>query len=392
MLSVYTKKVVRLVMLLGLACGSAAAAFAATPAEKNAPQDAIKAGKTPEVSRELAMLPLPEYRINPPDVISLEMLKMVPLQPYRLEIYDVLEIRVAAALPEQPINDFFLVEGEGEVNLGPAYGKVKVAGMTVEEARLAILKSLEKFITKPDVSTQLSKASGAQQVSGEYAVAPDGRINLRQYGLVAISGKTIPEAQKTIEKHLEKYFTAPQVSLDVKAFNSQVYYVIADGAGLGDSIKRLSISGNETVLDAVAAIGGLSQVSSKKMWIARPSANNAEKGAVLPIDYAAITQRGATATNYQIQPGDRLYIEGDKTIAATNQLGKKTAPIERALGLLALETNTFDARRNSTQSASGGEAGKQPPKKDTKMDKIEADLTDALYRLLQELAPLPDNQ
>jgi polysaccharide biosynthesis/export protein len=135
------------------------------------------------------------------------------------------------------------------------------------------------------------------------------------------------------------------------------------------------------VLDAVASIGGLSQLSGRKIWIARPSAANAEKGTVLPVDYAAITQRGATATNYQIMPGDRLFIEGDPLIAANNNLSKKTAPLERALGLLGLKAATF---RNEGQPL--GEGG-QPPKANAKPEKLQSDLDEAVKRCLEEVMP-----
>ena len=58
---------------------------------------------------ELAMRPLPDYRIEPPDVIQIEMLKVVPLPPYKAAIFDVLHIH-ATALPEQPIDNYFMVE------------------------------------------------------------------------------------------------------------------------------------------------------------------------------------------------------------------------------------------------------------------------------------------
>jgi polysaccharide export outer membrane protein len=115
-----------------------------------------------------------------------------------------------------------------------------------------------------------------------------------------------------------------------------VFYIITQGAGMGDNIRRVPISGSDTVLDALSAVNGLSQVSSKKMWIARPSPENSAKGKILPVDYVGITQRGATATNYQMLPGDRLFIAEDKTIAANNWLTNKTASIERVLGLISL--------------------------------------------------------
>jgi polysaccharide export outer membrane protein len=256
--------------------------------------------------------------------------------------------------------------------------------MTIDEATKAIAKKLVGVLKDAEASVQLAKTADAQPVTGQYLVGPDGRINLRRYGTLSISGKTVAEAQETIEKHLAKFFTSPSVSVDVQAYNSQVYYVITDGAGLGDNVKRMPICGNETVLDAIAAVGGLSQVSGKKIWIARPSAGNADKGAVLPVDYAGITQRGATATNYQILPGDRIFIEGDPLVAANNALGKKFAPIERTLGMLSLETHTFLERRGIEQNAAVGEAVKQPQKL-LKSEKTEADLSDALYKYLQKV-------
>ena len=96
-----------------------------------------------EPPRELAMVSLPAYRVEPPDILQIEMLKLVPLPPYRIDIYDVLQIRVLGTLLDQPIDGFYLVEGEGIVTLGPAYGTVRVAGMTIEEATAAISRKLQ---------------------------------------------------------------------------------------------------------------------------------------------------------------------------------------------------------------------------------------------------------
>ena len=145
-----------------------------------------------------------------------------------------------------------------------------------------------------------------------------------------------------MEKQLSKYVDSPEVSVDVIAYNSKVYYVITQGAGLGDNVRRVPITGNDTVLDALGAINGLSQVSSTKMWIARPSPSNPAHGTILPVDYAGITQRGATATNYQIMPGDRLFIAEDRTTAFNNWLTKETMPIERVLGTISLGTATIE--------------------------------------------------
>jgi polysaccharide export outer membrane protein len=250
----------------------------------------------------------PAYRIAPPDVIQIEMQKMVPLPPYRIGIYDVLQIRASGTLVDQPIDGFYLVQAEGTVDLGPAYGKVRVAGMTIEECNSVIQKKLLEILKQPEVSVQLSRTAGTQLVTGEYLVGPDGTINLRQYGTVLIAGKTLAEARQAVEQHLAKFFATPEVSLDVLGYNSKVYYVITEGPTLGFKVTRLPFTGNETVLDALSRLQILPHFLGFKIWIARPASAGSAKETVLPVDWEAITRQGSSATNYQLLPGDRLLI------------------------------------------------------------------------------------
>jgi len=292
-----------------------------------------------EPPRELNLVSLPSYRVEPPDILMIEMLKMVPLPPYRIDIYDVLQIRVLGTLLDQPIDGFYLVEGEGVVTLGPAYGRVRVAGMTVEEAAEAITQKLQEVLAKPEVSVQLARTAGTAPLTGEYLVGPDGTINLRQYGTLYVAGKTVTEIRQDLQKHLSQYFDSPEVAVDVRQFNSKVFYVITEGAGLGDNIRRVPITGNDTVLDALSAVNGLSQVSSARIWIARPAPSGFGCEQILPVDYEAIAHGGSTATNYQLMPGDRLFIAGDNLIAFNTFLTKLTAPVERLLGIGSLGTS-----------------------------------------------------
>jgi polysaccharide export outer membrane protein len=293
-----------------------------------------------EPPRELAMMSLPAYRIEPPDILQIEMLKLVPLPPYRIDIYDVLQVRVLGTFLDQPIDNFYLVEGEGIVSLGPAYGAVRVAGMTVEEAARAITVRLRQVLRQPEVSVQLARTAGTQPVTSQYLIGPDGTINLRQYGTLHVAGKTVTEIKLDLQKHLASYFDAPEASVDVVAYNSKSFYVITAGAGLGDNVRRMPITGNETVLDALSAVNGLSQVSSAQIWVARPAPPGLGCEQVLPVDYVAIAQGGSTATNYQLLPGDRVFIASDDLITANNWLTKVTAPIERLLGITSLGTST----------------------------------------------------
>ena len=294
-----------------------------------------------EPPRELSMVSLPSYRVEPPDLLYIEVLKLVPRPPYRVDIYDVLQVRVMGTIPGQPIDGFFLVEGEGIITLGPAYGTVRVAGMTIEEATAAITRKLEMVLSRPDVSVQLAKTSGTAPVSGEYLVGPDGTINLKEYGTLYVAGRTVSEIRLDLQNHLSRYFDSPQAAVEVRQYNSKVFYVITQGAGMGDSIRRVPVTGNDTVLDALSVVNGLSQVSSAKIWVARPIPGNAGYEQIMPVDYEAIAQGGRSGTNYQIMPGDRVFIAEDNLVAFNNHLARLTAPIERLLGITGLGISTI---------------------------------------------------
>lgn len=293
-----------------------------------------------DMPRELSKVVLPTYRIEPPDILIIEALNMVPKPPYKLRAMDILHVSAMGTIAEYPIDGEYAIEPGGRLNLGIPYGQVEVAGLTVDEAREKILEHLKQTLTAPDVQVKLLQAAGMQPIAGEHLVTPDGHVNLGTYGMVSVVGMTIPEAKAAIEKHLEDYLQDPEVSVDVWAYNSKVYYIITEGAGLGDTITRLPVTGNETVLDAIANVNGITEVSSKKIWIARPSPY-CDEVQILPVDYRAITAQGQTITNYQVLPGDRIFIAEDKMVAFDTSLGKLLAPFERIMGFSILTVGTL---------------------------------------------------
>lgn len=292
------------------------------------------------VPRELDMVSLPPYTIEPPDILMINAVKVVPKPPHRIEPFDGLLIRAIGVLPDQPIADIFSVTPEGDVDLGPSYGKVKVVGLTVSEADAAVQDHLTQLFHHVEVSISLGFSAGAQQVVGEHLVGPDGRVNLGTYGSVYVSGKTIDQARKEIEMQLSNYLEDPQVVVDVLAYNSKKYYVVTQGAGFGDNVQEAPITGNETVLDAIARIGGISQLSSSKIWIARPAPNGVGCEQILPVNWVNISRGASTATNYQLMPGDRLFIAQDNLVAFDSFVSKITRPFERMLGFVSLGTAT----------------------------------------------------
>jgi polysaccharide export outer membrane protein len=74
-------------------------------------------------------------------------------------------------------------------------------------------------------------------------------------------------------------------------------------------VDRLPLTGDETVLDAIACIPHLPLVASKGyVLLARPSRGDGGGAQTLPVDWAGISQRGEMRTNYALHPNDRVYV------------------------------------------------------------------------------------
>ena len=304
---------------------------------------------------ELAKISLPAYRVEPPDILLINAIRLAPKAPYFLQPLDILQINVLGTLPDAPISGTFQIEPDGTVNLGPAYGNVKVRSLAVGEASRAVEEHLRRVLRAPEVSVSLLQAAGQQEISGEHLVGPDGTVNLGVYGNIYITGMTIPEARAAIERHLSEHLELPSIALDVVSYNSKVYYVITEGAGFGDTVVRVPVTGNETVLDAVATIGGISRVANKKkIWIARPGPAAGGCDQVLVVDWEGITKGANTATNYQLLPGDRLFIAEDRLIAMDSAIAKMTAPFERLFGSTLLGAQTIQVLQRFPGGFSSG--------------------------------------
>lgn len=338
------------------------------------------------IPRELDKATLPSYRVEPPDILLIEAVNNIRTESIPIRVGDKLLIRLASPAPveltlqqdptislstaeqmqlqyelEQEIrNKFldgeFLVQPDGMVHLGPVYGNVTVEGATIDQARQEIVRHLQTYLRDdegnpaglrdPRVTVSLPELSGKQIITGEHLVRPDGAVSLGVYGSIHVTGMTLDEVKLVVERHLSQFIHRPEVSVDVLAYNSKSVYVITDGGGYGETVNKIPVTGNETVLDAISAIEGLSAVSSKRIWVARPAPAGTDKAQVMDVHWKAITQEGITTTNYQLFPGDRVYIQADKLIHTDNFIAKVLAPAERILGFTLLGTSVVRSIKN----------------------------------------------
>lgn len=262
-----------------------------------------------------------DYIIEPPDILRIEGVDLVPNSSHRINTFDRLVIRIIGALPEQPVGHFYDVDADGTVDLGAAYGRVNVAGLTIKKASEKIRDQLSKAFPKVEVLLTIRASADASVITGQHLVEMDGRVKLGSYGNVYVAGMTVKEASDAIELKLAERFDDPEASVDVMVSNSKVFYVVTVGAGLGDDVTRLPISfpadGPDTIGQAMSDLFGDPEylaspdglLADATITLRRPAVNGVGPERAFAIRWDV--RRGAPTplTDHCLLPGDRLFIE-----------------------------------------------------------------------------------
>src|SRR5262249_13608344 len=139
------------------------------------PEEKIASSHIP---REFDKVSMPDYVLEPPDLVIVEVLE---------------------ALPGRPISGERLVRPDGKISLG-FYGDVYVAGLTIPEVKEKIILHLRKYLT--DVTLGIVEIDDA---TGE------PKIDAQTKKPVLIDPKD-----------------SDAVFVDVTAYNSKNYYVLGD--------------------------------------------------------------------------------------------------------------------------------------------------------------------
>jgi polysaccharide export outer membrane protein len=144
------------------------------------------------------------------------------------------------------------------------------------------------------------------RLPADQTILADGRIDLGKYGTLHVAGKTSVEIETLVQQAIKVVEKGEDVGfIDVRIVNrqSKVYYVLGEITTPG----KFPLVGNETVLDAIVMAGGMTDRSSwRDVVLVRPTGDGT--GMVMKVDYGKIVRSGQAATNYQLCPGDRIYV------------------------------------------------------------------------------------
>ncbi|PSH03956.1 MAG: polysaccharide export protein [Acidobacteria bacterium] len=115
---------------------------------------------------------------------------------------------------------------------------------------------------------------GAPDYSRDVRVSRDGEIILPLIGKVKVGGLTLQQAQELIAARLRegKYFNDPQVTLFGKEYATQGISVLGEVTKPG----IYPLLGTHTLFDAISAAGGVTPKAGKKVMILRRGTTEAE--------------------------------------------------------------------------------------------------------------------
>ena len=146
----------------------------------------------------------------------------------------------------------------------------------------------------------------AEELSGEFTVAPDGQIQFPLLGPIAAQGLTTHELSQQIGAQLrERYMRSPSVTVAFEEQASQS--VTVDGA-----VRKpgtVNVRGTTSLIRAIAAVEGTSEDANPARVVVFRTINNQRMAAAF--DLRAI--RRAEAADPTIYGNDVIVVDGSRT-------------------------------------------------------------------------------
>ncbi|WBO24115.1 XrtA/PEP-CTERM system exopolysaccharide export protein [Sphingomonas abietis] len=145
------------------------------------------------------------------------------------------------------------------------------------------------------------------ELGAKVQVRPDGRITTPLIADLPATGKTPAQLADDIKVALSKYVSDPLVSVMVDNFSgtfSQQIRVV----GATDKPASLPYRANMTLLDAMIAVGGLSQYAAgdRAKLVRYDKATG--KQHEYPLKIARLVKHGDVKANVKLEPGDVIII------------------------------------------------------------------------------------
>jgi polysaccharide biosynthesis/export protein len=145
------------------------------------------------------------------------------------------------------------------------------------------------------------------ELGGTVQVRPDGRITTPLITDLPAVGKTPTMLQQDIKLQLSQFINDPIVSVIVTSFNSTFSQQVRV-VGATEKPASIPFRANMTVLDAMIAVGGLSEYAAGNKARLVRTERGTNKQQEFALRLGDLIKRGDIRANVQLQPGDVIII------------------------------------------------------------------------------------
>jgi polysaccharide export outer membrane protein len=142
------------------------------------------------------------------------------------------------------------------------------------------------------------KLKDDSDISGTYSIGPDGRVSMPLIGTFSAAGLTIPDLVKLITQKLNAYIVDPVVNVQLLRNNSKKYTLIGGVVRPGPH----PLLQETTVLDALAASGGLKELANLKKIVVRRGSRE------FHFNYKEAIEGKNLEQNIALQDGDMIIV------------------------------------------------------------------------------------
>jgi len=242
-------------------------------------------------------------------------LSITPLDSYTVEIADTISVEPVSFDATIRLPGDQVVKPDGTISLGE-FGRYLANGKTVEQMQLEIQSLVDEQL-RSDLEVEFAKQQ-AQRLSEDLDAedrseldSDDPAEDSDEAEELKLEVEVDPReearrkrARREFERRLDEQLKQNRVSVRMTNWESKKIYVLGDVNSPGS----FQYIGNETVLDAIIEGGGLGNKANRhNIIVSRPSTCGGCR-TVMKVCYDQIVQLGDTSTNYQLLPGDRVFV------------------------------------------------------------------------------------
>jgi polysaccharide biosynthesis/export protein len=162
-------------------------------------------------------------------------------------------------------------------------------------------------------------------LSGKFSVEADGTLTFPLIGRVKAAGLTLRALEDTLKMQFaDGYLKSPQVAVAIDEYKSQRVFVMGEVRGPG----AYQLTGDMTIIEALAKAGGVTQTSAEEILVVRPSASAKSAGPAAPNDTESTVlkvnirelQAGALSQNLLLRDGDTIVVGRSQAVYVFGQV------------------------------------------------------------------------